>query len=138
MSSLMRVGPRQYSLNKPLVNKKDKEEANKQVSSETQEQSGDLRQSKGLAYTQDSQLPSAEQSRPQNLNYATNSFKAQQKEHQALPFSQRNTKINIAQILKDFKNTALAIGTPTELIDEVDGYLDLIKKVISCSLLCSK
>ena len=37
-----------------------------------------------------------------------------------------STTINIAQILKDFRNTALAIGTPADLQEEVDGYLSLI------------
>ena len=39
----------------------------------------------------------------------------------------RNSNINIAQILKDFNNTAVAIGTPDDLKQEVDGYLQLIQ-----------
>ena len=35
--------------------------------------------------------------------------------------------INIAQILKDFRNTAVAIGTPDNLKQEVDGYLALVQ-----------
>ena len=38
-----------------------------------------------------------------------------------------NPVINIAQILKDFRNTASAIGTPDNLKEEVDGYLSLIE-----------
>ena len=38
----------------------------------------------------------------------------------------RSSNINIAQILKDFKNTAVAIATPDDLMEEVDGYLSLI------------
>lgn len=41
-----------------------------------------------------------------------------------------NTSINIAQILKDFKNTSIAIGTPDDLKAEVNGYLDLIEKQV--------
>lgn len=41
--------------------------------------------------------------------------------------SGRSTVINIAQILKDFRNTASAIGTPDELKEEVNGYLSLIE-----------
>lgn len=54
-------------------------------------------------------------------------------EPQATPsgFNVRSTKINIAQILKDFKNTAFAIGTPEDLVSEVDDYIDIIKKQIS-------
>lgn len=42
----------------------------------------------------------------------------------------RSSKINIAQILKDFNNTAIAIGTPDNLKEEVDGYLNLIQTQI--------
>ena len=41
--------------------------------------------------------------------------------------SGRSTVINIAQILKDFRNTAAAIGTPDDLKEEVNGYLSLIE-----------
>ena len=41
-----------------------------------------------------------------------------------------NVSINIAQILKDFKNTSIAIGTPDELKEEVNGYLELIEKQV--------
>ncbi len=41
--------------------------------------------------------------------------------------SGRSAVINIAQILKDFKNTAAAIGTPDDLKEEVNGYLTLIE-----------
>ena len=40
---------------------------------------------------------------------------------------QKNSSINIAQILKDFNNTAIAIGTPQDLKEEVDGYLSLVE-----------
>lgn len=39
-------------------------------------------------------------------------------------------RINIAQVLKDFKNTALAIGTPDDLNDIVDGYLSVVEKQV--------
>ncbi len=42
-----------------------------------------------------------------------------------------NNKINIAQILKDFKNTALAIGTPDDLNEIVNGYLSVVQKQVS-------
>lgn len=35
------------------------------------------------------------------------------------------SKVNIAQILTDFKNTAIAIGSPPNIIQEVDQYLSL-------------
>lgn len=46
------------------------------------------------------------------------------------PIEKTNYEINIAQILKDFKNTAIAIGTPQSISDEVDGYLSLIDKQV--------
>ncbi len=49
----------------------------------------------------------------------------------ATALAQRNPNINIAQILKDFKNTAIAIGTPDDLKEEVGGYLALIEKQIT-------
>jgi hypothetical protein len=43
----------------------------------------------------------------------------------------KNATINIAQILKDFKNTTKAIGSSPELTEEVNAYLDLIEKQIT-------
>lgn len=51
--------------------------------------------------------------------------------HQQFPNGQKTTidysksKVNIAQILTDFKNTAIAIGSPPNIIQEVDQYLAL-------------
>lgn len=42
----------------------------------------------------------------------------------------KNATVNIAQILKDFKNTAKAIGAPPELMEEVNSYLSLIEKQV--------
>lgn len=43
----------------------------------------------------------------------------------------KNASINIAQIIKDFKNTIKAIGTPPELSEEVNEYLNLIEKQVT-------
>lgn len=43
----------------------------------------------------------------------------------------RSSTINIAQILKDFNNTAIAIGTPDNLKEEVNGYISLIQAQVS-------
>lgn len=37
-------------------------------------------------------------------------------------------KINIAQVIGDFKNTAHAIGTPEEIFEDVNMYLSLVEK----------
>lgn len=42
----------------------------------------------------------------------------------------KNATVNIAQIIKDFKNTAKAIGTPPELAEEVNVYLSLVEKQV--------
>lgn len=39
----------------------------------------------------------------------------------------KNSSVNIAQIIKDFKNTAAAIGTPDDLNEEVNAYLSLVE-----------
>lgn len=41
-----------------------------------------------------------------------------------------DNQINIAQILKDFRNTAKAIGTPDDLNSIVDGYLEVVEKQV--------
>lgn len=44
------------------------------------------------------------------------------------PLSKKiSPKINIAQVVGDFKNTAHAIGTPEDIFDEVRAYLDLVE-----------
>lgn len=43
----------------------------------------------------------------------------------------KNSTINIAQIIKDFKNTAAAIGTPPELSEEVNSYITLIEAQVT-------
>ena len=69
----------------------------------------------GVAYTPVQNYYSAA---PQNVSPNTEKYET------------TSTTINIAQILKDFKNTAIAIGTPDELKDEVNGYLELIEKQV--------
>jgi len=43
----------------------------------------------------------------------------------------KNATINIAQIIKDFKSTAKAIGASPELTEEVEAYLTLVEKQVS-------
>lgn len=44
--------------------------------------------------------------------------------------AQRSNKINIAQILKDFRNTIKAIATPPEIEDDVNHYLKIVEKQV--------
>lgn len=43
----------------------------------------------------------------------------------------KNASVNIAQIIKDFKNTAKAIGATPELTEEVNAYLTLVEKQVT-------
>lgn len=38
----------------------------------------------------------------------------------------RNNKVNIAQVIKDFRGTIAAIGTPNCLVDEIEDYLNKV------------
>ena len=72
-----------------------------------------------------SQIQSQAQNR--NLHTAPQTTAQTQEITPAKTLSGRSTVINIAQILKDFRNTAAAIGTPDDLKEEVNGYLSLIE-----------
>ena len=63
----------------------------------------------------------------QSAAYSINSQQTSSTSTVAGSSLQRSATINIAQILKDFKNTAVAIGTPEDLKEEVNGYLSLIE-----------
>jgi len=43
----------------------------------------------------------------------------------------KNASVNIAQVIKDFKNTAKAIGASPELTEEVNAYLSLVETQVS-------
>lgn len=42
----------------------------------------------------------------------------------------KNATVNIAQIIKDFRSTAKAIGASPELTDDVEAYLELVEKQV--------
>ncbi len=44
--------------------------------------------------------------------------------------AQRSNKINIAQILKDFRNTIKAIATPPEIEEDVNHYLKIVEQQV--------
>ena len=44
--------------------------------------------------------------------------------------SQRSNKVNIAQILKDFRNTIKAIATPPEIEEDVNKYLKIVEQQV--------
>ena len=56
---------------------------------------------------------------------------AQQAPETAVPkAAQRSNKINIAQILKDFRNTIKAIATPPEIEEDVNHYLKIVEQQV--------
>ena len=48
---------------------------------------------------------------------------------------QRSNKVNIAQILKDFRNTIKAIATPEEIVEQVNHYLEIVEQLVAQDLL---
>ena len=119
-----------------LVKKKQDEEASKsaaQTEREEQAQNQNAR-SRGLNYVEQ-QSPKYQEIKPEQWQQMYTNPQARASQHSetaqaaVLPKPQqlRSSNINIAQILKDFKNTAVAIGTPSDLNEEVEGYLSLIE-----------
>lgn len=119
-----------------LVKKKQDEDTSKSAAqTEREEQAkGDAR-SRGLNYIEH-EAPKYQEIKPEQWQQMYTKPQAHQNvqsdaaQTQTVGVSQhtqaRSSNINIAQILKDFKNTAVAIGTPAELNEEVEGYLSLI------------
>ena len=107
---------------KNLVKRKQDEE-NSAAKARQEEQSSSNSKSRGLQYVDNQpKVTPAYQKAPYevynaNLSYNTGVNSLSQTDL-------RSSNINIAQILKDFKNTAAAIGTPAELSEE--GSLNLI------------
>ena len=71
------------------------------------------------------------QNRPDTNNATDPNGRRNAYSHNEFPNGQKTTidysksKVNIAQILTDFKNTAIAIGSPPNIIQEVEQYLSL-------------
>lgn len=131
------------------VKKREDEEKSAATNTQREEESGQNSKSKGLQYVEQEKpayTPAYEQKFSMaaanayaNANVNINSPKYQNQTNlglgtqhtQSVSASAQNkidSQINIAQILKDLKNTALAIGTPEDLSQEVDEYIDLIEK----------
>lgn len=127
-----------------LVRRKQEEEAAKQAKqAEQDERAGSQARSRGLQYVEDAkaQVPSynsvtpTQSQRAQHLygQYVQNASGNSTQSVKATPsnIAGRSASINIAQILKDFKNTAVAIGTPAELSAEIDNRLGIIKSQLT-------
>ncbi len=125
------------------VKRRQQDEQTASANTQRQESANQNSRSKGLQYTQENKpayTPNYAQSFAASAysNVNINGKKAQQAQPQSYVQNVQeshtdfnNTQINIAQILKDFKNTAVAIGTPENIEEEVDGYIALIEKQVT-------
>ena len=126
---------------KSLVKKKQDNETAAQTQPE--EQTNQDSKSKGLQYVENkSYTPAYQQNGEQQVDWRQmrSQIQAQARNSQNISntttitptkdLSGASPVINIAQILKDFKNTAIAIGTPENLKEEVEGYLSLVEKQV--------
>ena len=118
------------------VRKRNDDERSSAANAQREEASDQNQKSKGLQYTEQrtgSYTPAYQTKFAPNA-YSNVNINAAPRQNIQQSAQQQNltavNTINIAQILKDFKNTAIAIGTPEELTDEVDGYLTLIEKQV--------
>ncbi len=137
-----------------LVKKKQDEE--KSANAQREEQASQNGRSKGLQYIEQ-RLPSHTPAYQQMKSTSSANAYAGQiqrsffttmpqqtartqktEESQAIPNASlnalnRSSNINIAQIIKDFNNTAIAIGTPEELKSKVDKYISLVQDEVTSS-----
>jgi len=124
------------------VKRRNEEEQTSAANSQREESANQNSKSKGLQYAEErkpSYTPAYTNSfaasaysnvninAPKNQTLQTTSYIQNTEEQKPATL---DTEINIAQILKDFKNTAIAIGTPENITEEVDGYLSLIDKQV--------
>jgi len=123
--------------NRTLVRRKQDEDASKSAAqAQREEQANQNGRSKGLQYVENHQdgfvrsSSSGVEAQPWQKQVYQNA-QAQQTQSVAEQIAGgRKSSLNIAQILKDFNNTVAAIGTPDNLREEVEGYLELIDKQV--------
>lgn len=121
------------------VKKREENEKSAAANAQREQSTDQNAKSKGLQYVEQQRpayTPAYEQkfvpNAYANVNINAQPQKTTQNQEQKITSHIQNAHtINIAQILKDFKNTVIAIGTPKELSDEVDSYLELIEKQVS-------
>ena len=129
--------------NRNPVKKRDEEEKSSATNAQREQESNSNAKSKGLQYVEQkapTYTPAYEQkfTIPSQTGYQNVNINSQQhipNTNATTPLdsvaqNRLDSQINIAQILKDFKNTALAIGTPDDLLDEVNDYIGLIEKQV--------
>ena len=132
------------SNNNPNFVRRKQDEESSAAQNSKENQNNPQSPSKGLDYKEGNNVqpqvykpntdkPSWEETRLQIQNQALS--RVRQNEIQPLnpsenTFVNKSSRINIAQILRDFKNTQAAIGTPDNIKEEVNQYLELIEKQV--------
>lgn len=119
-----------------LVKKKQEDDASRSAAqAQREEQASQNAKSKGLQYVENNQDGFTHSSGVVDSQPWQRELYKNAQTHQAQAATQKfanvNSTINIAQILKDFRNTAVAIGTPEDLKEEVNGYIELIEKQVT-------
>ena len=144
--SLSNIFQRPYVSQDTRSRVKRREDEQRSTTSDAQrEDNGQNTKSKGLQYVEQKRptyTPAYEQkfvpnayssvniNAPQNIRTTQNTATSYIQNAQPQTPQTINPQINIAQILKDFKNTAIAIGTPEDVTEEVNGYISLIEKQV--------
>lgn len=119
-NSMYSIGTRPYIPrdNKKIVKKKEDEESSQFSHASESPQSSQTQQEESSIYKYPKQ---------NNQQDIYDSRRAQDEARISYEQHIKNSTVNIAQILKDFKNTAIAIGTPDDLFEEVNSYMSLIE-----------
>ncbi|MBO7672119.1 hypothetical protein J6S88_01795 [bacterium] len=136
--NLSTVHQRPYTVKDGRSGVKQKQEDERSSILEYEKEQGEESRSKGLQYVENTvdtyeagqvqtgwQAAKSQIQAQQMMNGSAYAVKRENEPVNTNNFN-NNTDINIAQVIKDFRNTAIAIGTPPELQEEVDGYLELI------------
>ena len=126
------------------VKKREQDEKSSAATAQKEEESGQNSKSKGLQYVEQKtptytpayehkfSIPAANAYSSVNIHnapkYNNTPTATAQNSGQTVGLQNLDNKINIAQILKDFRNTAAAIGTPDDLNEIVNGYLTVVQK----------
>lgn len=121
------VRPRPYLINNykgGLTNKKEDEESSTSSHSSQTSQTQNEQKQEHLNINQNTPKKDLRQQLEESKAH-------QQQAIASRDANLKNATVNIAQILKDFRNTAKAIGASPELTEEVNAYLSLIEKQVT-------
>ncbi len=137
--NLSSIYQRPYTVreNRSYVKRKQEDDENSKSLAQAQreEEASQNARSKGLQYVERGDEFTRNSSPVEGQTWQREIYQnaqAQRAQRQTAPQNlTSNISINIAQILKDFRNTAIAIGTPDDLKEEVYGYLELVEKQVT-------